>query len=238
MKVSLLKAFIVFCVAAFAAIVLWFNLFVRSEIKRVGPYESISVDGPIQVFLVSGLRDSIRIVADENLLPIVAANVKTKNLVLGVTGEVVHERVLKVYASLENLKKIHLSGASTLDVAGTLVGDTIALLLDGAAEGRIKVACGAIKVEMHDAANIFLAGLTDLFELKVYDVSDIVAYNLLAKRCEILVKASRQSPGILRVSVSDTLEVRMKGQSGRVVYYKGEPTVFQDIDGEGQVVAR
>ncbi|MDZ4809129.1 MAG: DUF2807 domain-containing protein [Bacteroidota bacterium] len=213
------------------AVILWFNLLVVTEHRTVPKYESISVGGPIQVFLIKGLGDQVRIVADKGLSPFIKTEVQGTNLVIDATRPIVHERVLKVYASLEWVKKIHLSGASTLDVVDKVDADIVLVILDGSSEGRIMVDCKLLDIKMHNAANIFLAGSADLLKITLTGVSNIVADNLFSDNCKLTIVAPKQSPGVFRIDVSDTLWLKMRGSSGRIVRYKGDPIVIKDIEG-------
>ncbi|MEP7322331.1 MAG: DUF2807 domain-containing protein [Saprospiraceae bacterium] len=238
MKSPILKYTIIIGMSTLVAVTLWFNLLVVTEHRTVPKYESISVDGPIQVFLIKGLGDQIRIVADKGLSPLIKIEVQGTDLVIDAISPIVHERILKVYASLEWVKKIHLSGASTLDVVDKIDADTVSLTLDGSSEGRIMVDCKLLNIKMHDVANIFLAGSVDLLKVNLTGVSDIIADNLFSDNCKLTIISPKQSPGVFRINVSDTLWLTMRGSSGRIVRYKGDPVVIKDIEGNGDAVRK
>ncbi len=216
-------------------IVAWFNLFTVTENRVVGKFDSVSVDGPIQAFLVRNLGDTVRVVADDNLPRLISTTVEDGKLVIAPTQAIRHERVLKVYVSMETLRSIEVNGAATLDFTEKMNVDSLQVKLGGGAEARILAECKDMRVYMNDASNIFLAGKTTNLYIKLMGVSDIVAYNMISNNCLLEIDTPPQSPGIFRVTAMDTLRVNMKKISSRLVQVKGNPVLIRTGTGTGEV---
>lgn len=216
-------------------IVAWFNLFTVTENRVVGKFDSVSVEGPIQTFLVRNLGDTVRVVADDNLPRLISTTVEDGKLVIAPTQAIRHERVLKVYVSMETLRSIEVNGAATLDFTEKMNVDSLEVKLGGGAEARILAESKDMRVYMNDASNIFLAGKTTNLYIKLTGVSDIVAYNMISNNCLLDIDTPPQSPGIFRVTATDTLRVNMKKISSRLVQAKGNPVLIRTGTGTGEV---
>lgn len=225
MKKKTMTMMITTIISATIGIVAWLNLFVATENRLVSPYSAMAVSGPIQVFAQKNMGDTVRLVADKGLSPKIATTVTDRVLTIEAIEEIRHERVLKVYIDSERLEKIFLTGSSTLEVVDKMVKDSISIRMSGSAEARLLSETSYLNVQMNDVANVFMAGNTQTLDMTLTGFSDIVAYNLVSKVCSIKINAPQQSPGIFRVSATDTLHVEAEEDNSRVVYYKGNPTV-------------
>jgi hypothetical protein len=228
MNKNTMRIFIAVTLVLIAAIVAWFKMFTITENRVLGKFSEVTVNGPIQVFLLKDMGDTIRLEADKGLHSLIFTRINGEELIIQPTADIRHERVLKVYLSSNNIKKLKLLGASTVEVVNKIENDTLEVSLEQSAEARVLADCGYIKVTLSDASNIFMAGKADNLSMSLSGFSDVVAYKLESKNCTLSIRAPDQSPGIFRVSASDTLRVSMSAPHSRIVYYKGNPFVIVD----------
>jgi hypothetical protein len=227
MSKSIVLAFIIGTIVTTVSIVAWFNLNTVTENRVVGKFKAVTVNGPIQVFLMKDMDDNnIRLEADKGLLSILSTQVKEEELVIQPTTDIRHERVLKEYLSSRRIKKLKILGSSTVEVVNKIESDTLEISLNQGAEARILADCRYIKVTLNGASNIFMAGRVDNLNIGLSGFSDVVAYKLESKNCSLSIQAPEQSEGVIRVSVSDTLRVSMNALHSRVVYNKGDPVII------------
>lgn len=206
-------------------VILGFKILTTTENRVVGKFNTLKVNGAIQVFLVKGLGDTVRIKADKNLSSKISTEVINNELIIRPLIDIKNERVLQVYVSSENLEMINIQGASTAEVVDKIKRDTLRLSLDQSAEARVLAECNFIELMLNGSSNIFMAGKVNTLAMKLNGVSDVVAYKLESKNCDISINAPKQSEGIFRVSVSDTLRVTMAPPYSRMVYYRGDPII-------------
>ncbi len=163
----MLKISIMVTVGLSFFIIAWFNLFTVTENRVVEPFTSISVEGPIQAFLVKGLGDTVRLVADNNLPRVISTKVVDQKLIIAPTEDIRHERVLKVYASMESLHSIEVHGSATLDITEKINVDALDITLSGSAEARILAECRDLQIMMRGAWQAAIALLTSIHLRKV-----------------------------------------------------------------------
>lgn len=221
--------FIILCsisLITFLSAVFLYVFNIKEEYRTTGSFHQLEVNGPIQVFLIKGLRDSIHIVADKGLADSVTSKVIDERLIITASPNTVHERVLKVMVSSDHLNKIILNGPSSVEMATQVTTDTFSIFLHQSSEARIHIDCKSLQVELNGSSNVFMAGKTDVLNMKILEYSDVVAYNLESRLCNMDIQTPKSSEGIIRVNVSDTLKATMAPESSRTVYYKGTAQVI------------
>jgi hypothetical protein len=198
----------------------------REEYRFIGSFHQLEINGPVQLFLVKGLGDSIHIVADKGLADSIATKVIDERLIITASPNIVHERVLKVMVSSDHLNEIILNGPSSVEMATQVTSDTFSIFLHQSSEARIHIDCKSLQVELNGSSNVFMAGKTDVLNMKILEYSDVIAYNLESRLCNMDIQTPKSSEGIIRVNVSDTLKATMAPESSRTVYYKGTAQVI------------
>jgi Putative auto-transporter adhesin, head GIN domain len=208
------------------------NGVISSENRQAGTFSRVDAGGNVDVYIKQDSVHSIRVEADENLLPYIM--VENRNGSLNI-----HERrgtrlrptrTIKVYISGPAINGFELSGASDLVSENTITSnETISISLSGA--GSVKMTLDAPRVEagLSGAGTVTLKGQTRDFKVNGSGSSDINCFELLAEN----TKVDLSGAGDADVFASVKLDVAVSGAAD--IRYKGNATVSKNISGAASV---
>jgi hypothetical protein len=195
------------------------------------PFTNIATSGAYKVVIEQGNTHSIRISAEENLLPYITTEISGKELSIGTKKgyNVQPTKDITVYVTLEKVNRLSASGAGGFTSKGTLTSDHLELGFSGAADANLDIRTQELKVGLSGASNIKLRGNSESAEYGISGTADISALDLPTKE----VKVSISGTGSADVFVQKELKVVISGMGK--VKYKGEPSVIQSISGMGRL---
>ena len=184
----------------------------QTQKRAVAPFTSISTDGAFTIEVVCQKGVSLEVEGDDNVLPLVTAEV---------SGNVLHLKNTKSYSvnqpvvfriSVPNLEGLSVNGAGKLDITG----------LDNE----------RFEIDANGAPAINVSGSTKLIDIDTNGAAKIDTHNLRAARAVV------DSKGVSKVDlgVSDQLDVTVSGPSQ--VTYRGDPVVNKTIHGPGKIEKR
>lgn len=230
-----IKIVSIISVLVIVAVVAWNNMFVSEQVRETRPFNAVYISGPIDVYLSQTDDESISVRADTNIHDQIITEVINGELRIYTEDPIQHERVLDVYVNYKTLDSIHASAQSTLTGKGLFDNTDLKLTASGASEIKLQVNVNSLDLVMHNNANVQLAGTADQFDFLITGFGDLMAYNLVSKHCKAVVNTGKQSPGIARINVEQTLDATIKGP--RLVKYKGSPLITNKyIEKSGQLV--
>lgn len=204
----------------------------RTEDRSVGSFTSVSSFGGYDVYLTQGSAYSVKIDADENLLPYIETVVEGDVLQIR-TREgywLDTRRDIKVHISAPSYAKVKTFGSGDI-ISENKLNNTSAIELELAGSGDIKVDVNApeVRAELRGSGNINLGGETRSFTGEIRGSGDIRASSLKAENVDIDIAGS----GSADVYASVKLNVDVKGSGD--VKYRGGAQVSSDIAGSGSV---
>ena len=85
---------------------------VVSEKRDVDRFRSIRVSSVIRVYVEGSEKTSVRVEAEDNIVPLIRTEVSDESLVLKTSGRFNSKKPVKVFVTTPNLKSIKTSGAS------------------------------------------------------------------------------------------------------------------------------
>ena len=208
------------------------NYKVSEEVREITPFHAIEVDGLMNVYLQKGEMEHLRVRADDHILPQVKTRVEDGVLKIYTEGLIRGERIKDAFVTYVQLDSLHAAGVGTLTSRGVLPVDSFLLRASTAAEVRLQIQGQSLDLQMHDNANVQLAGAVQSFNCQLEHHGDLMAYNLKTNKANVQLHTGPQSPGIARVHVLDSLWADVKGP--RYLYYMGEPRFVQKKRGRGR----
>ncbi|MFB6453677.1 head GIN domain-containing protein [Chitinophaga sp. Hz27] len=132
----------------------------KSEDRNVSGFSGISTSGIYDVVLTQGNAESVKLEADDNLLPYIETVVSGKTLQIKSKNGVSIEPKSKitVYVTIKDLKAVSASGASKVTSTGTINGSNLGVELSGATLCKLDVAMSKVEIKASGAARVDLAG--------------------------------------------------------------------------------
>ncbi|MBS0027397.1 head GIN domain-containing protein [Chitinophaga sp. 22321] len=207
------------------------NGVMKQEPRDASPFTDISTSGVYKVVIEQGNTHSIRIDAEENLLPYIVTEIVGGELRIHTKRgyDVQPTKEIKVYVTLQKVDRLSASGAGGFTSTGTLKSDRIELSFSGAADANLDIRTELLKVGVSGASNIKLKGSSDKAEYGISGAADIEALDLSTNDAKIGISGT----GKANVFVQKKMDVSISGMGN--IRYKGEPGITQAISGMGKI---
>lgn len=193
---------------------------VTTEVREVPRFNQIELEGVFNVYLLQKEKESIRIEADENILPFIVTEVENNILTVKLKDDSKIKKMKKinVYVTLADIKKLETKGVGLLNCIGKLNLKTLELNLKGVGATKLNLDCEALNINSELVGSLNLSGSAISLNIKHKGIGAFEAFDLKAEKVDI------ESDGIGKVEVyaSKQLIVDAKGLGG--VTYKGNPS--------------
>lgn len=204
---------------------------VTTENRTAGNFEEISTSGVYKVVLQQGSTNSIKVEAENNLLPYIQTEVSGNELEIHTKRgySIDPTKDITIYITIQQVKKLSASGASGYNSVGTIKSDHLELSFSGATNAKLDLKARKLEAGMSGASKLELSGSCDEVEYRVSGAGNIAALELQAQQAEIGISGS----GEAKVNVQKKLDVSISGVGK--VKYKGEPAISQSVSGMGRI---
>jgi hypothetical protein len=203
----------------------------KTETRNVKKFDAIEVSAGIDLFVSMGNRESVKVVADDEIID----NVKTE-----VRGGTLHvymkesnwlrsifnwgsPQSRKVYVTVNELKRLRASSGSDAQSENTLKGDRLEIEASSGSDVKLDVVYKEVTLNSSSGSDARLSGRTKFFTASASSGSDINARELQAQICKVSASSGSDA------SVSVTEELNANASSGADVVYFGNPAV-KNID--------
>ncbi len=224
-----------------------------TEDVPVSDFDRVSLSGIGDVIITQGETESLRIEADDNILPYIETRVQNGTLVISLTDEAQDKNLrpttLQFHVGMKEVSGLNISGAGdvnaqTLDVdrlqidiggAGDIKIDTLdATYLDVDVSGAGSVDVDALNAEeasvsINGAGDVNLTGQVERQEISLNGAGNCHAENLESQTSDIKVNGV----GSVTIWVTESLDVQIGGV-GNVSYY-GSPRLDTSLYGIGRL---
>jgi hypothetical protein len=204
---------------------------VVEEIREVSSFDTIKILGSCQLFFRKDAIQSLRLVGEDNILPIIETSVENGTLVIGNEQSYSSRVGIKVYVSMEEIKGFTIAGASDIFGEEDFTTDELHLEIIGAGKIELGVTAQTISTCIAGSGELSLRGSADHHSIEIAGAGDINALDLEVKTYNITISGS----GNCRIFVTEALCAAISGSG--IIYYRGEPAIINSrIIGTGQLV--
>jgi hypothetical protein len=209
-----------------------------------GPGRVVTVERPVSDFsavdlatfgdlhIEQGDTESLRIEAEENVLPYLETEVSGHTLKLKERPNslIFHNRPVKFYLTVKKLDVITLSGSGDIDMP-RLAGDELTLNIRGSGEIKIgQLEARQVRMQIDGSGDITIAGgKIDQQQIGISGSGSYDARNLTSAEAQVQVSGS----GDVALHVNDRLAINISGSGD--VRYLGRPSVEQHVSGSGEI---
>jgi|LakMenEpi03Aug12_release.lakeMendotaPanAssembly.Ray.scaffolds.fasta_scaffold00991_14 hypothetical protein len=196
----------------------------NAQQRSVGSFTGIQVSGAIDVYVTQSKESAVAVSAAsaemrDNIVTEVRGNtlyVTFKgNWHFGVSGW--RDAKFKAYVSLPTLEMLDVSGASDVNLVGTIKGGDLLVKLAGASDIKGDIQYNNARFVITGASDSKLTGKVGRIKIQASGASDCKCYDLIADIAEI--NASGASD--VQINVQQEISVQASGASS--VNYKGSP---------------
>ena len=206
---------------------------VVSSTRDVSDFLAVKIDYPAQVFISQGKTESVKIEADDNLLPGLKTEVNNGQLrIYYRTQEGKHvnpTRPVKITIVVKDLKDVEFDSAGELTLTG-LKTDSLDLSMSGAGELKLdNITISKLSVNLSGAGSVTASGTADDLQLNISGFGSFNGKELYGKTANVNLSGA----GGATVWVDRELTADVSG-AGSVNYY-GSPSVTKRVSGVGGV---
>lgn len=187
---------------------------VNSESRQVSGFDRITFSGSGELLIEQTGTESLTIEAEDNILPLLRAEVENGQLILGLrpgTGFVSHKPII-FRLTVNQLTALTSSGS----------GSTQITRLDNA----------LFKLQGNGSTEVSAAGRADHLEVALSGSGGFNGESLMSKSARVEISGSSD----VVVNASDSLDVQISGSGS--VNYLGNPQLNKRVSGSGQVEKR
>ena len=180
--------------------------------REVPAFTTIDTEGALNITVVCQQTQSVEIEADENILPLIIAEVSHNALRFRSTKSYSVSEPIAVRIAVPTLEGLSVSGAGKIEITG--------------------LKSEKFEIDSNGAPQIKVAGATKLVDIDTNGAARIDTHGLHAS------KGIVESKGVSKidVDVADQLDVTISGPS--IVTYDGDPTINKTIHGPGKLQKR
>ena len=190
----------------------------QTETRSVGQYSGVRAAEGIDVYLVKGTKESVRVEVTGTSVSDVITEVSGSYLKIHMRDGNYRGRVsVKVYATYVKLNKLSASSAANIFSDGTISTNELEISASSAGSVEITIAAGDVEVSASSAGEVELKGTAASLDVDVSSAGEVDAYDLEAGR----VEARASSAGSIKLSVKDELDAH--ASSGGSIRYRGNP---------------
>ncbi len=206
---------------------------VVAEDRLLSPFEQINVEGAISVIITQGNEQLIQIEADDNIIPIIETEVRSRELRIDNSRKYRSDNPVRIYITAPEISKIKMSGSGSVYSENTLEGNLLHLQTYGSGNVDLALDYETLETEGRGSGNFLLSGVVTRQDVKISGSGNYQAKDLTSDVCNIEISGS----GNGEVRAESALYIEIRG-SGDVTYYGNPETVNTSIKGSGSVIRR
>jgi len=187
--------------------------------ERQAPYfEGVKVSTGIDVYLSQGERESVKVMADENLHEYIVTEVKNGILHVYFDNISIRDAEMKrVYVTLRDVKSLKTSSAGDIIGETPIKCDDISLASSSAGDIKLELFAKAVDVNISSSGSINLSGEADRLTANLSSAGDLNAFNFRIKEARVDVS----SAGDAEIYVTEKLTAH--ASSAGDILYTGNP---------------
>jgi hypothetical protein len=205
----------------------------KTETREVESFHAIEVSYPAEVFISQGGSESLKIDAEDNILPGLQTRVRNNRLEIFYKvqeGKAVRPtKPVKITIVVKDLDEVDFESAGKLDIQG-IETDSLTVSVSGAGDLKLKeIVVKDLSVNLSGAGSMSATGSADDLSLNISGFGSFNGKELHGKTADIDLSGA----GSATVWVDDRLDAGISG-AGSINYY-GSPDVNKNVSGVGGV---
>ncbi|MBI1939507.1 MAG: DUF2807 domain-containing protein [Ignavibacteriales bacterium] len=186
---------------------------VKHTSRSVGDFKRIDVGGAFTVNIKVGASPSVKIQAEENLIPLIKTTVRGDKLIIDTKKNISPRKEIVINVTTNYLESIECSGANDINASG--------------------ISSDNFNVELSGAGSVDLQGDAKVVHAELSGAGNINAENLKASRVYISVSGAASA----RVYARDYLDASVSGV-GSIDYYGDPQDVSTNVSGVGSITRK
>ena len=191
-------------------------------------FTAVSAAEGLDVFVTQDNDFSISVEADENVIDLIATDIKDGRLRIHTT-ENIGRATKKIYVSLPQIDKLSTSSGADLIAQNVIRADKLELDASSGSDLHVELSASEVDADASSGADIKLSGRAEMLYVDASSGADIRARELAVKKCN----AEASSGSDISVNVSESLIA--DASSGADISYTGDASVQKKKSVSGSV---
>jgi hypothetical protein len=206
---------------------------VVTEDREPGSFDKLKVSSGIDVFITQGDTESLKVIADENLLKYISTDIYNNTLIIETNAWIRNAKSKEVHLVYKELREINISSAGDVEGTNRMKTDELDLDLSSAGDLTLDVEATRINLDISSAGDARLSGTVDELDADLSSAGDLNAYDLMARKARVSVSSAGSA------KISATEEVNLSASSAGDIYYKGDPkTISTNKSSAGSIIKK
>jgi hypothetical protein len=186
------------------------NGHVREESRNISEFTRLEAGGAYSIKVFVGKTASLKISAEENLLPLIKTVVRGNTLIIDTKKSLSPRKEIRIMITTPNLTSIDVSGANNVEASG--------------------INCDEFEAELSGAGSVDLEGKVERFRAELSGAGNIDAKNLKANEVSISVSGAASAD----VYAKEKLDASVSGV-GSIDYYGDPVKTKTNVSGVGSI---
>ncbi|MFB9863191.1 head GIN domain-containing protein [Rufibacter immobilis] len=195
------------------------NGILKTQNRKVESFTGVRVTGGFEVVLTQGAAESLKLEAEENILPLIETTVQNGTLQIKTKSGIRNAKRLKAYVTVRSLKSLELSGGIRLNTTNAISGTLLKLDFAGGIEAEMNLQFKELDADVAGGSDITLTGRADKVRFDLAGATKLKALNLKADYVTI------DAAGASTAQVNAAKELNVDAAGIVNVGYKGSPKV-------------
>jgi len=191
--------------------------------RTVEPFTFIETGGSVKLVLKQG-PESLRIVADDNIMEKIRTRVRGNTLTIDMDGNFCNSGPITIYVGSKSYEGIEASGAVEIVSDGMLQVKDFELDLSGSSKVDLNLNAANVLTQSSGSSEIAIKGQASTHEVDLSGSASIDALDFIVGRYRIESSGASES----RINVLNELSVRSSGASD--IEYRGNPSKVHNDD--------
>lgn len=206
-----------------------------TEGRELPSFSRVEVDGATDVNITYGSAQSVKVVADDNIVPIISTEVEGETLQIEPHRSYNSSQQVQVEIVLPVIRSVEVEGASNLRILGAPIEagriDRFSLRIEGSGDAEIDdMRAETIDVEIEGSGDVTLGGEGKNLAVVIEGSGGVDAFGFVADEGSATIEGS----GGIKIQVRSILRGTISG-SGSILYRGDPPSVEKDISGSGEI---
>lgn len=198
--------------------------------RELTTFNGITIEGSMDVVIQQGPTQSVQVVAQENLLPLITTTVADNHLTIGSKECYSTKKGVRLLITIPDYNTLRIEGSGSFVSEGTITSDALTLGINGSGNMNLDLAINDLRSEIDGSGDMDLKGKAAGHVVSINGSGDVHGLELLTERCGIEINGS----GDCDVNVASSLDVEINGV-GDVRYKGAVKDVRQNVNGIGDV---
>ncbi|WP_163709057.1 head GIN domain-containing protein [Mangrovibacterium lignilyticum] len=201
-----------------------------TEDRATSDFNQVVMSGSFNVYIAPGNEHSVTVRAESNLIDYIETDLTGKTLHIKSSDNVSLQNNLpmEIHVSCPEVHSLELEGSGSIE-AGHFENDLFYIDLIGSGIISSSVNADKLQIRLSGSCQIIIEGECNQSDMMIIGSGLISSFKLEQDTC----LASIEGSGIMKVDVSDLLDVLIDGSG--VVLYQNAPEIRSSINGSGSV---